>query len=203
MAQIRLGYFKNFGANDFQKIKGLFEAKNHDYQLKLVPLYQDQVLSAFADHKIDVAITDPRNHDYHEYKVKNLVKVSLIAVLQKGNFLSGQQTVELKQLSKIPDLLVAKTEEETGELTYHRDQLKISSPFLAVDSFNEAALMAESGSGYFLMNERTAPLIKSEQLQKMFLLDHGQQLKQDYVFVSKMNTNYPDLFNAAKAILIR
>lgn len=45
--------------------------------------------------------------------------------------------------------------------------------------------MAESGSGYFLLNEDTAKFFESPKLQKMFLLKDGIQLKQEYVVVMK------------------
>lgn len=63
--------------------------------------------------------------------------------------------------------------------------------------------MATSGSGYFLMNERTADLLMNDQLQKMFLLNDGQQLKQDYTLVGKKDVDYFDDFaQAAKNTLV-
>ena len=53
----------------------------------------------------------------------------------------------------------------------HKDILKIKSPFIAVENVNEASLMAESGSGFFIMNELTANLLKNkDKLQQLFVL---------------------------------
>lgn len=185
MSKLRVGYFKSFGTKEVEAAKTSFEEKHPDVQVTLKPLYQDQVKYEFEDNNIDFALTDPRDNEWEQLKVVPISQVSLMVLLQAGNFMPGEQTVEKNQLSKVPNILIAKPDEEAGELHYHRDLLRIKSPFLAVDSFNEAALMAESGSGYFLMNERTANVIESEQLQKLFLLDDGKQLKQRYVGIFK------------------
>lgn len=200
---LRVGYFKNFGSKDVEKIVTEFKKIHPEIDIELMPLYQDQVGDALAEGKIDLALTDPRDNDFKNYQLQLITEVSLMIILQAGNFMSGEQTVDIKDLKKIPNILIAKTEEEAGELHYNKDILKITSPFIAVDSFNEAALMAASGSGYFLMNERTADLLMNDQLQKMFLLNDGQQLKQDYALVGKKDLDYFDDFaQAAKNILV-
>ena len=184
MKTINLGYFKNFGTARLEKLKRYLQ-KNLQLEIRLIPLYQDQIEDSFEENKIDLALTDPRDHGYSNYQVIKVSEFGLEAVLQAGNFMSGQQTIEISELDKIPNLLVTQKNEEQGELHYHRDLLGIKSPFLAVDNFNEAALMAESGSGYFLLNEDTAKFFESPKLQKMFLLKDGIQLKQEYVVVMK------------------
>ncbi|MGQ5709025.1 LysR substrate-binding domain-containing protein [Lactobacillus sp. PSON] len=188
MKTINVGYFKSFGTKDITEAKMAFEKNNSDIQVNLIPLYQDQVKNEFEDKKIDIAITDPRDNNFDDFLVESITKVSLVVLLQAGNFMRSEQTVELEQLKNIPDILIATPKEERGELHYQKDILGITSPFIAVDSFNEAALMAASGSGYFLMNENTAPLLENDQLQKMFLLKNGKQLKQNYSAVYKSDS---------------
>lgn len=187
MQKLNVGYFKSFGTKEITEIADQFKQEHPDIQVNLLPIYQDQVADDLKSGNIDLALTDPRDHDFSEYQVTPITQESLVVLLQAGNFMKGQQTVELNDLSQIPNLIVAKPEEEAGELHYHRDILKVASPFIAVDSFNEASLMATSGSGYFLMNERTAPLLDNDQLQKIFLLKQGKQLRQSYVAVSTGN----------------
>lgn len=186
MKTIKLGYYQNFGTKKLEKAKNIFE-KSRQRKLKLIALNQKEIKDQLDSKQIDIALTDPGDIDYLKYQVTTVKTVGIMAVLQAGNFLSGQQTVELEELKNIPDLLIAKEKDEASELHYHRDLLQIKSPFLAVESFNEAALMAESGSGYFLMNEITAPAITNNQLQKMFLLRNNKQMEQKYVTVHANN----------------
>ena len=188
MVALNIGYFKSFGQNDIKQVKTNFEQNHPDIKVNLIPLYQDQVKDELKDKNIDLALTDPRDNDFDNFTVEPLMQVSLVVLLQAGNFMKGEQTVEMQQLKNIPNILIATPNEEYGELHYHKDILGITSPFIAVDSFNEAALMAASGSGYFLMNEKTAPLLDNDQLQKMFLLKDGKQIKQEYAVVYNEKT---------------
>lgn len=185
MKKIDVAYFKNFGIDNFNKAKEIFERKHSDIEVELKALGQEQTINAVENETVDFAITSVRDTDVGHLFTKGLANVSLVVVFQSGNFDRGQQTVELKTLGAIPNLLVATTEEERAELHYQRDILGVKSPFLGVDSINEAALMAESGSGYFIIDEKTAPLFTSQQLQKMFLLKNGHQLKQDCTMLTK------------------
>lgn len=180
MKELKVGYFKNFGNNEFCKA-GQYLSQNNICAIKLIPLPLKDLSYALLNKEIDVAITDPRDQKFNEFKNQKITDAGLVVLLQAGNFIKGLTTIDKAQLTNIPNIIVAKSEDEKDELNYHKNLLKIGSPFIAVDNFNEAALMAQSGSGYFLMNEWTAPLIKGSDLQRLFLLDHGKQLKQTYL----------------------
>ncbi|RVU71757.1 MULTISPECIES: hypothetical protein [Lactobacillus] len=197
---MRLGYFKKFGSVDFEKIKEL--AGQEQIELQLVPLSQEESLTAIQDGQADLVVTSIRDSKIDEKLISRneLERCSLVAVLQVENFDKNEQTVELAELHAIPDMLVATVSEEQAELHYHRDLLAISSPLIAVESFNEAALMASSGSGYFLMNERTAKLLVNDQLQKLFLLNNGVQLKEDYSLLTAKNESSRQLIRVEQII---
>lgn len=178
---MKIAYFKNFGSNQ------LTDFRNDD----LVALGQEQTVTAVRQDKADIGYTDPRDQRLADLTKIVLPAKSIVVFLQAGNFNPGQQTIEVAALRSIPNLLVCDPAEERTELHFHQDLLHIKSSFLAVKSFNEAVLMAESGSGYFLMNEQTATAIQSDKLQKMFLLSHGKQLKQKRVLIVKKDkTNF-------------
>ena len=65
---------------------------------------------------------------------------------------------------------------------------KIGSQFIASNSVEEAVLLVASGSGYFILNENTARLINTADLQPLFLLDHGQLIKQKIMAFYKSNS---------------
>ena len=112
--------------------------------------------------------------------------MALTGLIQAGNFNKYQQTVELDDLTNVPCILVASVDEEKSEYHYFKDILKIKSDFIAVETLGEAVLMAESGSGYVIMNEKTAAYIDDDQVQKMFLLRDGKQLVEDYVLLGRV-----------------
>uniref|UniRef100_UPI0026033BDD hypothetical protein n=1 Tax=uncultured Lactobacillus sp. TaxID=153152 RepID=UPI0026033BDD len=134
---------------------------------------------------IDVALTNDRSKNQN-FKTDILVtRASEMAIIQKGIFEKYAQIVELNDLKANACILICKIAEQEAEYDYYRNVLNISNQLIAVDSVNEAVLMAESGSGFFLMNESNAHLIKSESLQKLFLFNNHSQVKEDYVLLSK------------------
>ena len=62
---LKVGYFKSFGSKDVEKIVEEFRKMHPEIDIKLLPLYQDQVGDALAGGKIDLALTDPRDNDFN------------------------------------------------------------------------------------------------------------------------------------------
>lgn len=104
-----------------------------------------------------------------------------MAVLPKGSYQNGIQMVDKLDLSDMTCFIVAKPEEEVAELHLLKDLYQVNSPFIASNSVEEAALLVASGSGYFLINEIAANLIKNDSLQKLFLTDNGKPMRQTIV----------------------
>lgn len=111
--------------------------------------------------------------------------IALLALVQAGNFNKYQQTVELNELRNIPCIMVATVVEEKSEYHYLKDILKIKNDLIAVETLGEAFLMVESGSGYLIMNEMTASHVDDDQVQKLFLLRDGKQLREKYVLLAR------------------
>lgn len=49
---LRVGYFKNFGSKDGEKIVAEFKKMHPEIDIELIPLYQDQVGDALAEGKL-------------------------------------------------------------------------------------------------------------------------------------------------------
>ena len=96
---------------------------------------------------------------------------------------------------------MAKPEEEVAELHLLKDIYTIKSPFIASNSVEEAALLVASGSGYFLINEIAANLIKNDSLQCLFLLDEdGKIMRQTimayYVKDTSCNNKFVEMLKS-------
>lgn len=111
--------------------------------------------------------------------------IALLALVQAGNFNKYQQTVELNELRNILCIMVATVVEEKSEYHYLKDILKIKNDLIAVETLGEAFLTVESGSGYLIMNEMTASHVDDDQVQKLFLLRDGKQLREKYVLLAR------------------
>ena len=85
----------------------------------------------------------------------------------------------------MPCIMVASVADEKSEYHYLKDILRIKNDLIAVETLGEAILMVESGSGYLIMNEMTASHVDDDQVQKLFLLRDGKQLREKYVLLAK------------------
>lgn len=177
MKQLKVAYFNQLGRKDLDKVKKDFERKHPDVKVELVGTGYDEAINQVREHKADLAVVDLREKEA-ELKSALVGQKAIVAMMQKGSYPSGIQMIEKSDLSDLTCFIVAKPEEEAAELHLFKDIYQLPSPFIASNSVEEAALLVASGSGYFLMNEVTAAMLRNDSLQKLFLLDHGQQMWQ-------------------------
>lgn len=180
MKQLKIAYFNQLGRKELDQAKAKFEQKNSDVEVKLVGTGYDDAFEKLADGEADLVIADERD-EKKDFKKENLAQVGVMAVLPKGSYQNGIQMVDKLDLSDMTCFIVAKPEEEVAELHLLKDLYQVNSPFIASNSVEEAALLVASGSGYFLINEIAANLIKNDSLQKLFLTDNGKPMRQTIV----------------------
>ncbi|MBW8013497.1 transcriptional regulator [Lactobacillus helveticus] len=177
MKKLRIAYFNQLGRRQLDRIVDQFKQKHSDVEIELIGMGHDEAFDKLAKNEVDLTISDLRD-DQLDFKKEILGQEAVMAILQKGSYLSGVQMINKDDLADLTCFIVAKPEEEAAELHLFKDIYQIRSPFIASNSVEEAALLVASGSGYFLMNEATASLISNDTLQRLFLLSNGQQMWQ-------------------------
>lgn len=179
MEQLKVAYFNQLGRKELDQAKSEFE-QDTGVNVKLIGAGYDEAFEKLADHEVDLVIADKRDED-HDFKQEDLVQVGVMAILPKGSYQSGIQMVDKSNLTDLTCFIVAKPEEEAAELHLYKDLYQIKSPFIASNSVEEAALLVASGSGYFLINEIAANLIKNDSLQRLFLMDNDKMMRQTII----------------------
>lgn len=183
---MKIGYLKNLGNHELAEAANHWQSL-HNEEVILKPISYDEIEDKIQRDEIDAVLVNSRNDIFQELAMYPIGKIALVGLVQAGNFNKYQQTIELNELKNMPCILVSSVAEEESEYYYLRDILKIESDLLAVETLGEAILMVESGSGYLIMNEKTAKYVKDDQIQKMFLLKNGKQLNENYVLLAKPN----------------
>ena len=153
--------------------------------MNLEPVSYDKIEDKIQNNELDAVLVNSRHIIYHQLATYPVDDVAVVALVQAGNFNKYQQTVEVSDLKNLPCIMVAGVEEEKSEYHYLKGVLQVDSDLLAVETLGEAVLMVESGSGYLIMNEKTAAHIDDDQVQKLFLLRAGKQLTEEYAFIAK------------------
>lgn len=183
--KMKIGYLKNLGRHELEKAVSRWQALHKNEKVILEPVSYDEVEKKIQNNELDAVLVNSRHTIYRQLVTYPVDKVALVALVQAGNFNKYQQTVEVSDLKNLPCIMVAGVEEEKSEYHYLKDVLQVDSNLLAVETLGEAVLMVESGSGYLIMNEKTAAHIDDDQVQKLFLLREGKQLTEEYAFIAK------------------
>lgn len=177
MKQLNVAYFNQLGRFKLDQVKKKFEQKHPDVKVKLIGTGHDQVFEKLEKQEVDLVINDVRDEQI-DAKEQKVGQDAVVAILQKGSYPNGIQMINKDDLTDLTCFIVAKPEEEAAELHLVKDIYQIKSPFIASNSVEEAALLVAAGSGYFLMSENTANLIKNDTLQRLFLLNNSKQIWQ-------------------------
>lgn len=192
-----IGYLNNLGNKELSRAAAIYRQKSTDQNLETKALSYSDIIDQLQDGKIDLALVNDRQDNLNTLNTLNTYQIadaSVIAIIQKGTFDKHAQIVELADLRANSCIITCSIQEEKAEYYYYRDVLKIPNQLIADDSLNETILMTQAGSGFFLMNEYTAPLIKNNDLQKLFLFNQGKQLKEKYLLLSKARNSNTDSF---------
>ena len=182
---MKIGYLKNLGRHELEQAAKKWQALHENEKVELKPVGFDEIETKIQDGKVDAVLVNSRNSIYQTLASYAVSDIALLALVQAGNFNKYQQTIELDDLKNVPCIMVASVADEKSEYHYLKDILQVDSDLLAVETLGEAILMAESGSGYLIMNEMTASHVDDDQVQKLFLLGDGKQLREKYVLLAK------------------
>ncbi len=182
---MKIGYLKNLGRHELEQAAAKWQALHENEKVELEPVGFDEIETKIQDGEVDAVLVNSRNTIYQTLASYAVSDIALLALVQAGNFNKYQQTVELGELRNVPCIIVASVADEKSEYHYLKDILSIKNGLIAVETLGEAILMVESGSGYLIMNEMTASHVDDDQVQKLFLLRDGKQLREKYVLLAK------------------
>ena len=183
MTELKIAYFDQLGRKELDQAVQHFVLKHPNVDVKLLATSHDGAFAKLNEDEADIAINDLRDENLN-FDETELTQAGVMAILPKGMYPNGIQD----ELNDMTCFIVAKPEEEVSELHLFKDLYQIGSQFIASNSVEEAALLVASGSGYFILNENTARLINTTDLQPLFLLDHGQLIKQKIMAFYKSNS---------------
>ena len=182
---MKIGYLKNLGRHELEQAAKKWQALHENEKVELEPVGFDEIETKIQDGEVDAVLVNSRNTIYRTLASYAVSDIALLALVQASNFNKYQQTIELDDLKNVPCIIVASVADEKSEYHYLKNILQVDSDLLAVETLGEAILMVESGSGYLIMNEMTASHVDDDQVQKLFLLRKGKQLREKYVLLAK------------------
>lgn len=178
---LRAGYLRNFGTQEFLEAVAKFSKAYPDVQVKITSSGHEHLYDLLRNDQIDFAFSDLRRAPSNTYVNDFLTSTNFQVILSNGKFGDDKKTITTDELKDMPCILIVGPNEEAAEEEYYRDILGVRSQFITAQTYDEAAVMAASGQGYLLMNDRTSKLIQNnDALRTLTLLNNGKEMTQNY-----------------------
>ncbi|GAA3637882.1 LysR family transcriptional regulator [Lactobacillus hamsteri] len=187
---LRAGYLRNFGTSEFLEAVSKFSKEYPDVQVRITSSGHENLYDLLRTDRIDFAFSDLRRAPSNSYVNDFLTESHFQVIISNNKFPTDQKTITTDDLKDMPCILIVGPNEEAAEEDYYRNILGVRSTFITAQTYDEAAVMAASGQGYLLMNDRTSKLIAHQDaLQTMTLLNNGKEMTQDYYAFWKANNS--------------
>lgn len=187
---LRAGYLRNFGTSEFIEAVSKFSKEYPDVQVKITSGSHEKLYDLLKNDKIDFAFNDLRRAPSSSYVNDFLTKSTFEVILSKNIFPDKKETIKANDLKDLPCILIVGSNEEPAEEDYYRDILGVRSSFITAITYDEAAVMAASGQGYLLMNDRTSKVIQNQDTLKcLTFLNNEQEMPQNYYAFWKANNS--------------
>lgn len=178
---LRAGYLRNFGTSEFLEAVAKFSKEYPDVKVKITSSGHEHLYDLLRTDQIDFAFSDLRRAPSNSYINDFLTSTNFQVIVSTTQFDQDKKDISTDELKDLPCILIVGPNEEAAEEEYYRDILGVRSQFITAQTYDEAAVMAASGQGYLLMNDRTSKLIQNnDALQTLTLLNNGQKLTQNY-----------------------
>lgn len=187
---LRLGYLRNFGTQEFLQSVAQFSQEYPDVKVIINNGMHEDLFEMLKTDKIDLAFSDQRRALSNEYENEFLTETGFQVVLPIKKF-ENQTKILTSELKDMNCLLVTNSLQKEAEKKYYRDILGIKSPFQLVATFDEAQMMVAMGQGYTIINGRTKAQIDKDVLHSLPLYFGKIPLEQKYyAFWKKENSGY-------------
>lgn len=187
---LRLGYLRNLGTNEFLNAVSIFSKEYPNIQVRVTSSSHEKLYDLLRTDQVDFVFNDLRRAPSNSYVNVFLTKSFFQVIISNNKFSKHKKTVTSDELKDIACILIVGPDEEAAEEDYFRDILGIRSSFITAQTYDEAIVMAASGQGYLLVNDRISKvLIHNDALQTFTLLNDGKEMIQNYYAFWKANNS--------------
>lgn len=188
---LTLGYLRKFGSKEFLRAVSQFSKKYPQVKVRIHSGSYDELFDLIRNSKIDLSFSDQRNAFSNVYENLFLTQTEYMVLISSDEFSDDVRTIDTTDLSETPCILISGADEYESEQDYYRNILGIKSPFRSAETFGEAQMLAASGQGYVVVNNRTAKQIDRETNRVLELTDNHRKLTQKYyAYWNKDNSGY-------------
>ena len=189
-AELRLGYLKNYGGQEFMKAVAQFSARYPKVNIKITAGTHEELYEKLISESIDLAMNDQRRAFSENYNNLILAEQKGYIEVPESSFLSSLEKVRVEELDDSTCIIVSAEGQEENDTDFYRDILGFKGSFMICHSLEEARLAVLAGKGYLPIEggEDTPPL---PSLKRVPLYQGKKQVYRRYcAFWSEDNSGY-------------
>lgn len=190
-AELRIGYLKCYGGQEFRLAVAEFSEKYPDVSVQIINGNHEDLYAALRDGGVDLILSDQRRAFSDEYINHILVTSECYIEIAARNPIAALKSVETEELKNIPCILVASSQQQETERIYYREIVGIQSDFLFAENLEEARLYVIGGKGFMPIEGGEHEPGAAGALGRVLLTRRGTPIKRTYcAFWKADNSGY-------------
>lgn len=190
-AELRVGYLKGYGGQEFKLAVAEFSEKHPEVSVQIINGNHEDLYDALRSGGVDLVLNDQRRAFSDEYVNFILTTRACYIELAARNPLAASDSIETEALKSIPCILVASPGQQENEKTYYQEIVGIKGDFLFAENLEQARLLVIGGKGFMpiegVENEPDAVAA----LRRILLTRKGKPIRRNYcAFWKTDNSGY-------------
>lgn len=190
-AELRIGYLKCYGGQEFRLAVAEFSEKYPDVSVHIINGNHEDLYDALRSGGVDLILSDQRRAFSDEYVNFILATSECYIEIAARNPLASLESIETDDLKKIPCILIASPEQQENERTYYQEIVGIKGDFLFAENLEEARLLVIGGKGFMPIEGGENEPGFAAALRRILLTRKGKPIKRNYcAFWKTDNSGY-------------
>ncbi len=190
-AELRIGYLKCYGGQEFRLAVAEFSEKYPDVSVQIINGNHEDLYAALRDGNVDLILSDQRRAFSDEYVNHILTTSECYIEIAARNPIAALEYVETEDLKNIPCILVASPEQQETERIYYSEVVGIQGDFLFAENLEEARLLVIGGKGFMPIEGGEREPGTAASFGRVLLTRRGNPIKRTYcAFWKADNSGY-------------
>lgn len=190
-AELRIGYLKCYGGQEFRLAVAEFSEKYPDVSVHIINGNHEDLYDSLRSGGVDLILSDQRRAFSDEYVNFILTTSECYIEIAARNPLASLESIETDDLKNIPCILIASPEQQENERTYYQEIVGIKGDFLFAGNFEEARLLVIGGKGFMPIEGGENEPGFAAALRRILLTRKGKPIKRNYcAFWKTDNSGY-------------
>ena len=190
-AELRIGYLKCYGGQEFRLAVADFSEKYPDVAVHIINGNHEDLYDALRNGGVDLILNDQRRAFSGEYVNFILTTSECYIEIAARNPLAALESIEVDDLKNVSCILIASPEQQENERTYYQEIVGIKGDFLFAENLEEARTFVSGGKGFMPIEGGENEPGAAAALCRVRLTRKGKPIKRNYcAFWKTDNSGY-------------